>query len=492
MHTRLDALASLLVLGLACMPVDPPATPDASSPISPWLDELPVGAHAVGHRLVWIEDPTRALADPIAGSSSKRPLLLAVWYPAQPGSGSAMQLDDYVRVPAPAPEPWRARLEGHLGRVRTHEALGGRESDVLAGRATAARRDASWATGHFPLVLAHPGLGGSLTDNFALWEQLAAHGFVVVSGAFLDASGLSSAIAWDPSTSIADLDRMFETAASWPGVDAERTLVIGHSYGAQAAIAYALAGRDVDGVISLDSTLEYADPAAPWYASGEPAQWLGARERLRVPILVAHGGGTTGYVEGLVHADRWIASFPSLTHDDFIAHGGVLRAELEGRDAVRRSHGALAGAILHFARALTDDSPVKAEALGPEFRHLPATQEPDIALVLAWLRELGPAAAWERCATQVGCEAEYLFNDAGYALQRAGHDDEAEALFGMIVERVPDSWNAWDSWAEAAARRGRRADALHRYRAALERLDADASAEQGPRIRARIDELEQP
>src|SRR5690606_38089340 len=134
----------------------------------------------------------------------------------------AMRVDDYLLVDVDATAAWRERLERHVRRVRAQEVFADKPSAALDELPTVARRDASWASGAFPLVLAHPGLGGSFSDNFALWELLASHGFVVISGAFLDASGLSSAINWDPATSIADLDRIYELAASWSGIDVGR------------------------------------------------------------------------------------------------------------------------------------------------------------------------------------------------------------------------------------------------------------------------------
>ncbi|PRQ02532.1 Alpha/beta hydrolase family protein [Enhygromyxa salina] len=478
----------------------PPTKPATPAPV--WLPELEPGPHAVGYRQQWFEDPTRSLFDPSTGASTKRPLLLSVWYPSDAAApdgqgGQGMGVDDYLRVEAPGAGAWRERLARHVRKVRDHEVFDGEPTDALAELATMARRDASWAAGRFALVLAHPGLGGSFSDNFVLWEYLASHGFVVVSGAFLDASGMSSAINWDPATSIADLDRMFEAAAAWPGVDADRSVVIGHSYGGQAALAYALAGRDVLGVVSLDSTIEYANPDEPWYEEPEPARYLGARERLRVPTLVFHSGGQSTYVEGLTRSDRSVVVLPELQHNDFIAHGGVLRAVYtEHADPkVRAGYVEVADTVRRFIARTTSASqaPEPVEPTPDNWTRLPAEPgPPELAEVLGWIRELGPGAAWERCASHEGCAAESQLNAAGYVLLRAGRPALAEQVFATVVERVPESWNAWDSWAEVAAERGERAAATERYGKALElvvELERSRPRSDNAVHRARIERL---
>lgn len=472
-----------------------------------WLPELEPGSHAVGYRQQWFEDPTRTLQDPRTGVKTKRPILLSVWYPSEvghPPGGDAMAVDDYLRVEAPGAGPWRDRLEHHVRKVRDQEVFGGEPKSEIAELSTMARRDAGWAEGRFPLVLAHPGLGASFSDNFVLWEYLASHGFVVVSGAFLDASGLSSAIEWDPATSIADLDRIFEVAARWPGVDGSRVVVVGHSYGAQAAFAYALAGRDLLAVVSLDSTLEYADEDEPWFDRPEPARYLGQRSALRIPVLVLHAGGRTHYVEGLTHAERTIVSLPVLRHNDFITHGGVLRAAHSdpGDPEVRAGFARAADIVRRFLSRVTaldvreratwqaSSGPVPADwiILSAE---APA---PDLSWVLELIRELGPADAYDRCVAQSNL-AESLFNEAGYVFMRAGALTRADEVLAVVVDRVPESWNAWDSWAEVAAEQGMVTNALERYRKALDLVlgverPASGGVDHRNRIEARISELE--
>ncbi|MGB8952562.1 MAG: MBL fold metallo-hydrolase [Candidatus Aminicenantales bacterium] len=63
---------------------------------------------------------------------------------------------------------------------------------------------------------------------------------------------------------------------------------------------------------------------------------------------------------------------------------------------------------------------------------------------------------------------ERQFNNAGYQLLGSGRIDEAVAIFKMNVELYPESWNVYDSLAEAYAAKGETALAIQYYQKSLE------------------------
>ena len=172
---------------------------------------LEPGPHLVGFRSLVLLDESR----PYDGRG--RPILFAIWYPASQVREPGMPYEGYLQVPdVPAHPLFRGRLERFA-----HDALAGdlfhkspvvnlephssfhkvieafanppppvlsREErdamvNLLATR-TIAHRDAPPPAGRFPVILYHPGAGGSFEDNSLLCEFLAGHGYVVVSGAF--------------------------------------------------------------------------------------------------------------------------------------------------------------------------------------------------------------------------------------------------------------------------------------------------------------------
>jgi tetratricopeptide (TPR) repeat protein len=94
------------------------------------------------------------------------------------------------------------------------------------------------------------------------------------------------------------------------------------------------------------------------------------------------------------------------------------------------------------------------------------------------------AEALRAKALAMATEAE--INQAGYALLAQNKVDEAIALFQKNVKDHPDSWNTYDSLAEAYALKGDKAQATANYRKALERVKQE---DQRTRIQGELERL---
>jgi tetratricopeptide (TPR) repeat protein len=80
------------------------------------------------------------------------------------------------------------------------------------------------------------------------------------------------------------------------------------------------------------------------------------------------------------------------------------------------------------------------------------------------LEKKGNAAGAKQARAKAEAVAtEVDLNAAGYGLLAAKKPDEAIAMFKLIVQRFPDSWNAQDSLAEALAAKGDKAGAIAAY-----------------------------
>jgi predicted dienelactone hydrolase len=123
---------------------------------------------------------------------------------------------------------------------------------------TAALKNAIAEAGCYPLVLYHPGYGGTSVDNTVLFEFLASHGYVVVNSAYQSNEAAELRVGHDMDRSAKDMTYLLHHMQSHPQVDMERIGVMGCSYGAQAVLAWvAEANPAVSVVVSLDTTLEY-------------------------------------------------------------------------------------------------------------------------------------------------------------------------------------------------------------------------------------------
>ena len=111
------------------------------------------------------------------------------------------------------------------------------------------------AAGKFPVVIYHPGLGGTFDDNAVACEYLASHGYVVLSSAYQAADSSNLNINGDLATSFDDLSFLLRYAATLPFADSSKVAAMGHSYGAQAMLGWrARPNSALDAVVFLDSS----------------------------------------------------------------------------------------------------------------------------------------------------------------------------------------------------------------------------------------------
>ncbi len=114
----------------------------------------PTGQFAVGTRIIAMTDTSRR-EDAIAGDQHPRELVAQIWYPA---ASSNNHRAAYRRL---SETTWKT---SHQSVVWTN-----------------ARLDAPVAEGEFPILMYNPGWNGWRSQNTALTEELASHGYVVVA-----------------------------------------------------------------------------------------------------------------------------------------------------------------------------------------------------------------------------------------------------------------------------------------------------------------------
>ena len=127
------------------------------------------GPHPVGVRAAEVSDPERGNGwDGV--SDGPRRFLLRVWYPA-------------ATIPEGAENHRNTVYERRNARVLGQQGIDPFQlfSEALAKTETNAFWDAPVAEGQFPLLIYSHGYGGNVSVNAMLMEQLASHGFIVVS-----------------------------------------------------------------------------------------------------------------------------------------------------------------------------------------------------------------------------------------------------------------------------------------------------------------------
>lgn len=230
----------------------------AAATTPPVREGLETGKWGVGFRVVagsYINHPF--------GDGAPRPLQIAVWYPASRSRDAPMSYRDYVALTA-----WELHPERRPGKAEGEKAVEAFRFFLASARVTAsdatrlldtrmsAVSGATPAIGGFPLVLISLGNGQSAHDEAFLAEYLAGHGYVVaatpsaarISGPMKSEEDIAS----KAEEQAGDLDYAALQVKSRERLREEGLAVIGHSFGARAALLLAMSNPSVKALVSLD------------------------------------------------------------------------------------------------------------------------------------------------------------------------------------------------------------------------------------------------
>lgn len=184
------------------------------------------------------------------------------------------------------------------------------------------------------------------------------------------------------------------------------------------------------------------------------ARW--ARENLRSSKVAVMGHNSTFFDE-LVTSDRRSLLLPSLEHNEFESHGGVMQArftyDLRDKEAsgtaaqvgagyqlvVRATLAFLDGILRKDQHALVRlDSELPAALAGAKLVHVAHPRGLEVADLLREIRDRGVAAAGAHCAATPGCNPGEVFAEAGAQLLTAGEAESALKVLTWLTERQPD------------------------------------------------------
>jgi hypothetical protein len=318
---------------------------------------LKPGPYAVGFRKLyqldhtWQYDPEYATdpAQPLA--HRPRPILICAWYPAEKTGARPMEYRQYLDVSSDDAQlaPFVKRLSYNIHAVVCEETVGKAPAkrtpaeaaafDRFLATKTFAVKDATPAEGRFPVVIYHPGLGGTYEDNSALFEYLASHGYVVLSSAYHSADASSVRIDGDLVCSFRDMEFLSRYARGLPFADADRLGAMGHSYGAIAVLCWAaLPGSSLRAFVTLDSGLEYVAiddtgaEALKYHMRTNKHNIRAASLRFASAERKANFELLDPYLK---YAPRYEATVASLSHNDYLTQGAVRAALMpeKGPDA---------------------------------------------------------------------------------------------------------------------------------------------------------------
>jgi dienelactone hydrolase len=337
---------------------------------------LAPGRWPVGFTHLAVADTSRPLP-----SGRPRPLDIGVWYPAGASATPHLAYRTYFLLTPPpqdslpADEAARRELAGFGEFLASHGASPAAVSAWLDAPMLATPGPPA-AGGRFPLVLVAQGNGQSLHDQAPLCEYLASHGYVVatvpspmrISGPLTDEREMGARA----SEQAYDLGFALAQVARRPDVDARRVGLVGHSFGARAALLFAMRERRVAALVSLDGGIGTATgrTSLEQAPSFDPAA-------MRAPMLHlyqrldAFMAPEFGLLRSLTASDRWLVQVPAMHHHHFASLGAVsvtrpaLAPALGASAGTARAYLAVAAATLGFLDGFLTYQPGAAAWPGP-------------------------------------------------------------------------------------------------------------------------------
>jgi len=473
---------------------------------SQFWGELKPGRYPVGFRSLYQSDIARSYDTdyPAAGSTplkKPRPIFLAIWYPAAVLHDNAMLYRDYFRaVSADSPAAGFAQRLRKFTRDMACEYMLGKKFEQLTSEERAdwdallatpvfATQDVPAAVGKFPVVIYHPGLGGTFDDNAVACEYLASQGYLVLSSAYEAADSSSLNIDGDLATSLDDLQFILRYAATLPFADTSRVAAMGHSYGAQAMLAWrARPNSPLDAVVSLDSTVEYhpLDDTPTFKAALEP------NRDSAVPVLMFADSRRQPRFEVfdpyLAFAARYEVTVDGMEHNDFVSQGAIRKD-----DSVHRNYQAICVVISRFLNAyLKGDAQALASLRNPpaeggplQVRYkAPQPVPPTSAQIVRMYVTEGPSNMQALSALVKDAEPDLLTGAAGL-LSDEGRKREAAGLLTWAAPILPKSALLRTALGDALAAIGDKAGARAAFEKALAILPEDVTLDAGQKARTR-------
>ena len=222
------------------------------------------GAYTVGYKHYTTIDSTRLyiIENDFNNQLVYRPIPVSIWYPAVIDHKNSKQLTvlDYLLILKEEEESknlpnellldWFPDL-GDTPQNRAH-----------LSETVHAVSNADFLEGKFPVVVYAPSYQASSIENFALFEYLASHGYVVISSPSrgTDTRWLEGGTTKDMETQSRDVAFLLKEIHKYEYIDIDRIALMGFSFGGLSNAITAMKNKKISALVSLDGTERYNYP----------------------------------------------------------------------------------------------------------------------------------------------------------------------------------------------------------------------------------------
>lgn len=220
---------------------------------------LQKGLYLVGFKHYSIVDSSRTYSKFYDFSTQKiaRIIPISIWYPAESVEISkALNVLDYMRVLSQE-EEWEHLPDDQI--LNWFYYSNTTENQDHLEQITSAFAHAPFRKGTFPLIIYASSFQASSIENFALFEYLASHGFVVISSPSrgTETRWFTGNLPMEIETQARDVEFLLNEANKIPNADLDKTALMGFSFAGLANIVVQNRNDRVKAVVSLDGTERY-------------------------------------------------------------------------------------------------------------------------------------------------------------------------------------------------------------------------------------------
>ncbi len=225
---------------------------------------LEAGKFKVGFKHYTVNDSTRTyrIHNDFNNQHIARPIPISIWYPSKVEDSTFEQLTilSYLEI-LKEEEEWK-NLPNYFLLDWFPFLSNTPENKAHLSRKVNAYANAKSLDGKFPIVVYAPSYQASSIENFALFEYLASHGFVVISSPSrgTDTRWLEGGTTKDLETQSRDVEFLLKEIHKYENIDLEKVALMGFSFGGLSNAITVMKNKAIGAIVSLDGTERYNYP----------------------------------------------------------------------------------------------------------------------------------------------------------------------------------------------------------------------------------------
>jgi len=467
------------------------------------FDFLTPGKYQVGLKVVQTYDYSRTFGPKIIENgvmkNNARPMQILVWYPSTE-NGEKIAYKDYITLGlseidfTPISNEQKNRIiEMHKRNFLRRGADSASMTNVI-NRECFSAFNSTPAEGNFPLIIYSPGGNERCYENFILAEYLSSNGYIVASAALTGSeTQLMNFELSDYELSVDDISFIISYMHNFPHVDNSKLGLIGFCYGSMINFMVANKNSNVDVLVDLFG----ANNIEKNRNEVEDYRYMNLKNPKMAYLQLAGSPEERDsyFFENYLYGDAYQARFDNVSHNAFTSNyitwnhyfNDILPGghSLQYRDTAVACYTSICKLTLQMLNAyiknensalsFMNNDPQANGIKNVTYQKYKGTKLPPYPTEFIKIAQTEGVAKAKEIYNTVRSKdkswklfAENQMNILGYQFLGKNMIQDAIDIFSMILLDNPNSWNGYDSLAEAYLKSGDKEKAIANYKKSLE------------------------